>query len=330
MKRMILGALALTLALSAFAQETPRRWAVVDFSANLMREEPDYAAENGDQALMGTVVEIIGEKSYWRQIISPEPYKAWVTAMGLVEMDEAALDAYLEAPKYICTAEVTHIFSEPSVKSERVSEFLMGNIVRKCLSDKGKPIKTKGFVKVMMPSGREGYVQACEVEDFAQWAQTRTVDAEHLFDVAWKFLGVPYMWGGTSIKNVDCSGFARSSYFMLGVLLPRNASQQVKVGGEVTPDMEHLQPGDLVFFGKEATAEKPLKIRHVGIYIGDGRYIHSSQVVRISSLDPSSPDYAETPIRARRIIGHVDDGTGVTSMLESPLYFKQKQVYLQR
>lgn len=323
MKRIALAIASLLAAAGISSAQESHNWAVVDFSANFMREEPSYAAENGDQALMGTIVDIVGEQSYWRQIVSPEPYKAWVTDLGLVRMSQEELDAYIEAPKFICIAEVTHIFSEPNPGSQRVSEFIMGDIVRKSLDANGRAIRKNGYWKVMLPSGVEGYVKPDEVADFYTWAHSRVVNASHLFDVAYKFLGVPYMWGGTSIKNVDCSGFSRSAYFMLGVLLPRNASQQVKVGEQIEPDMEHLKPGDLVFFGREATKDKPLYIRHVGIYLGDGKYMHSSSVVRISSLNPDDEDYAETPIRACRVIGHVDDGTGIISMKKSPYYFKQ-------
>lgn len=316
-----IAALMLAAASFSFAQET-HRWAVVDLSANFMREAPGYSEENGDQALMGTIVEIVGEKSYWRQIVSPEPYKAWCTSLGLVEMTEEQVEEWLVAPKYICTAEVTHIYAEPSFKAARVSEFIMGDIVRKSRTESGSPIRKKGFCEVVTASGKTGYVHSKAVADFREWATTRVVDAEHLLPIAEKFQGVPYLWGGTSIKNVDCSGFSRSAYFMLGVLLPRNASQQAKVGEEVIPDMAHLQPGDLVFFGREATAEKPVYIRHVGIYLGGGKYMHSSTYVRTSSLDPAAEDYAETPIRARRIIGHVDDGTGITSIFNCPYYFK--------
>jgi SH3-like domain-containing protein len=69
-----------------------KKYAVVNFSVNFMREQPEYEAELGDQALMGTVVEIVGKKDYWKQIVSPEPYKAWVNDMGLVEMDGDQLD----------------------------------------------------------------------------------------------------------------------------------------------------------------------------------------------------------------------------------------------
>ena len=137
-------ALLATLSLDSAAQVNPRREiklndkvielkptkAVVEFSANLMREAPDFAAELGDQALMGTVVEILDRDGYWVKIKTPEPYTAWVTDLGLVEMIDKEIDDYLEAPKYICTASVSHIYEEPSVKSRIVSEFILGDVVR--------------------------------------------------------------------------------------------------------------------------------------------------------------------------------------------------------
>ena len=128
---------------------------------------------------------------------------------------------------------------------------------------------------------------------------------------------------------LDCSGLTRSVFFANGILLPRNASQQGRIGenlplfsaeGKVVWDW--LLPGDLVFWGREASDGKPAKATHVGIYIGDGRFIHSSFMVRINSLDPSSPDYyARKPLCARRIVGHVDaPDSGIISVFASPSY----------
>ena len=106
--------LALTTAAAAqVPSRDGRRWAVVNLSVNFMREAPDYTAENGDQTLMGTVVEIVGEEGYWRQIVSPEPYKAWVNELGLKEMSADEVNAYIASPKYVCTSDFTHIFTEP-------------------------------------------------------------------------------------------------------------------------------------------------------------------------------------------------------------------------
>lgn len=325
MPKLLVAASLLTPAIVTNAQENEggaKRYAVVEFSTNFMREEPEYEAENGDQALMGTVVEIVGESSYWRQIVSPEPYKAWVNNMGLVEMDEEEITEYIDSYKYICTTDFTHIFSEPDENSERVSDFVMGGLVRSLFTSKGKPLKSGKFLAVMLPSGKCGWVLKSDVEDFDTWVETREWTGDSIIKSAFDFLGVPYMWGGTSIKHVDCSGLARSVYYMNGILLPRNASQQAKVGVDVP--LDELEVGDLLFFGTAATEEKAERVTHVAIYMGDGLYIHSSQVVRINSLDKDSEDYGgRTPLRARRILGHVDDGTGAISIAKSPSYFVQ-------
>ena len=310
------------LSIGLHAQER----AVVEFSANMMRENPDYAAELGDQSLMGTVVEVLGQDGYWVKIRTPEPYTAWVTDMGLVRMDEKGIQDYLEAPKYICTVPYSHIYEEPSLKSGIVSELLMGDVVR---------------IMYRTITHRRGRYRGYEdVDVFYKWAKDKKAAsgdaagfARDIEATARLFLGVPYLWGGSSIKNVDCSGLTRSVFFSNGVLLPRNASQQGRIGADVRlfndsgeTDWSALEPGDLVFWGREATDEAPAKATHVGIYLGDGKFIHSSQVVRISSLDRNDPDfYDRKPIMARRIIGHVDEtGSGIVSIFQSPDYIPQE------
>jgi len=325
-RRIILSAIfAISFCIGAFAQGNGlKTYGVVDLSANMMREEPDYSAELGDQALMGTVVEILEKQSYWLKIKSPEPYTAWVNEMGIIQMDEAEKNAYIEADKYIFTAEYGHIFSEASESSLRITDFVMGDLVRKALGSNGKPEKKGKFVKVMLPSGVTGYVYSNQVEDFSKWLKTRKPNAENIINMAKKFVGVPYMWGGTSMKNVDCSGFARTVFFMNGILLPRNASQQALVGDDVP--LDKLQPGDLVFWGRQATADKPAKATHVAIYLGNNMIIHSSQKVRINNLDRNAEGGydRDAPLCARRILGNQDKGKGIISTSKSPWYVNKK------
>ena len=326
--RKFASALALLALVTAAAAQVPsgegRRWAVVNLSVNFMREEPDYTAENGDQALMGTVVEIVGEEGYWRQIVSPEPYRAWVNELGLKEMSADEINAYIAAPKYICTSDFTHVYTGPSLDSQPVCDLVMGCLVRTVTDARGKAVKKGRFLACMLPDGRTGWLPKADAEPFAAWAASRQATGEGVVATAMHFLGVPYMWGGTSIKSADCSGMALCAYFMSGILLPRNTSQQVKAGVEISLDA--LEPGDLLFFGTPATAEKPSRVNHVGIYIGGGRFIHASQVVRISSLDPAEPDhYERSPMNARRIIGHEAEGQGVTMLTQSPFYFFQPE-----
>ena len=131
--------------------------------------------------------------------------------------------------------------------------------------------------------------------------------------LACSLAGVPYMWGGNTVKHFDCSGLVKFCYFMNGILLPRNASQQVKCGTPVAGG--EYKPGDLLFFG----SRKPLRITHVAIYIGDGRIVHSSHSVRIMSLG----DYARDVVAATRILTDIDKGKGAGTVLGSPYYFEQ-------
>ena len=324
MRHFISSLTLVTLCLGAGAQVPSgegRNWAVVDFSVNFMREAPDYTAELGDQSLMGTVVEVVGEDSYWRRIVSPEPYTAWVNEMGLAPMSEDEVNAYIASPKYICTADYTYVYSQPSAASDRVSDLVLGCLVRPVLDSRGRAVRKGRFLACELPSGLSGWVPKGDVEPFGAWTASRQPGGANIVSAARRFLGVPYLWGGTSIKGVDCSGFTLCVYFQNGILLPRNTSQQVRAGVPVA--LDSLEPGDLVFFGRPAEGDSPARVNHVAIYIGGGRIIHSSQKVRISSLNPADEDYYDRePLQARRILGHVGEN-GVSYLADSPLYFLQ-------
>lgn len=343
-----------------------KRFAVTDFSVTSLREKPDFPSELGNQLLMGTPVEIIDTAGYWRLVASPEPYRAWCVDMSLAEMDSTELAAYISAPKFIFTDWHGHLYERPDVNSGRISDLVTGDLLCaiKPSADgttdgKGHPQKRrrtdgrKGkFIKVWLPSGSAGYVLKKNVEVFSDWAANTEASAAGIISAAEKFLGVPYLWGGTSVKGVDCSGFTRMVFFLNGVLLPRNASRQAMSGKEIPveisrsalssggelpePQMKEemlrrialLEPGDLIFFGtkeKDGPGEEERdRITHVGIYVGNGRFIHASRIVRRGSLIPGDEDYYELSykmIAARRVIGEEDKGTGIIRILHSPAYF---------
>lgn len=301
MKRMTYIIAALLISLGASAQE--KRMAVVEFSTSYLRLQPDYESPLETQELMGTVVEIVGEKSYWREVVTPQPYRAWCTDQGLVEMNQEELEAYMAAPKVMFMQLYGHIYTKPSLKSATLCDLVGGDIMR-FAGRKGR------WTKVMLPSGKTGYVPSKELKEHKGFmsiamgeGDSETISpetTEAIIAEAEKLVGVPYLWGGMSAKGVDCSGLVRISHIMNGILLPRNASQQIKCGDRV--ELDQLQRGDLVFFGTPATDEKPMRVTHVGIYLGDGRIIHSSHRVRINSLTPGEADYYEN---AHRLIAAI-------------------------
>ncbi len=128
-----------------------------------------------------------------------------------------------------------------------------------------------------------------------------------LVKVAKSFMGAPYKYGGNSVTGLDCSGYVKKIYEIFDVQLPRSARDQIRVGPSI--GREDLAVGDLVFFKTRRYAKYPT---HVGIYIGDGNFIHSSSGhgrigVKIDAL--SSDYYSKAYVGATRVKGATDDDT---------------------
>ena len=319
MKRILLLAVMALAALSAAAQDWDGpQWAVVNSSSCFLRLKPDYESGNETQCLMGTVLRVHGADRYWRLVDAPDYKDVWTTQLNVAFMDEAGKDAWIAAPKYVCSVEYTHLFAEPSTTADRVCDFTMGDLVRKGTGSR------RGWVEVLLPSGKACWARAYDVTDFDEWVRTREATRENLIATARRLLGTPYMWGGASVKHFDCSGFTQFVYRQCGIVLPRNAREQIHTGEEIPYDFDKMLPGDLIFYGTPATARKPMVVAHVAMYMGDKKIIHSSQVVRINSLVPEGEDYYErtNPLGVRRILGHVDEpGSGLRSVAARPWYY---------
>lgn len=103
-----------------------------------------------------------------------------------------------------------------------------------------------------------------------------------IVDYAKTFIGTPYAYGGNTPKGFDCSGYVQYVMANFGVIMPRTSTEQYSIGARVAKS--ELLPGDLVFF---KYSKSSYRLNHVGIYVGDGNFIHSpvpGQSVKISSL----------------------------------------------
>ena len=124
---------------------------------------------------------------------------------------------------------------------------------------------------------------------------------DRLLRVAQRMLSVPYRYGGTTLWGLDCSGFVQKTFAFLNLDLPRSAREQYREGAKVAK--ADLSPGDLVFF--RTYAKYP---SHVGIYLGDNRFVHASsrdRKVTVESLD--TPYYMKRYIGAKRLLFEESD-----------------------
>ena len=135
----------------------------------------------------------------------------------------------------------------------------------------------------------------------ATGAATTGPTGDDVVEDAKKYLGVPYVWGGTDPKTgLDCSGLVQRVMADLGIDVPRTAAQQATVGTEV-PSLDQAQPGDLVVLKGGA---------HIGIYVGDGKMLHAPKtgdVVKIA-------DVYETPMTIRRLVPDAAPAAAATAV----------------
>jgi cell wall-associated NlpC family hydrolase len=176
-----------------------------------------------------------------------------------------------------------------------------------------------------LPDLRKIKIEKSYCKDFDQWKSTQIKDAAILTATAKEFMGRPYLWGGTSSKGVDCSGFVKSVYFMNGIILARDASLQFLHGDTISPNQgfNELKEGDLVFFGRDKNEKQSRKVTHVGMYIKDGEFIHSSGRVKINSFNPEAENYSDyrtvTWLGGRRILTKLGE-SGMIKVSEHPWY----------
>jgi hypothetical protein len=276
---------------------------LVNLSVINLRKEPDHRAELVSQAILGTPVLVLKNKNSWLLIQTPDKYIAWTEKSSVYLMSREEIDEWRKSERIIYLENSGWIYSGPGESA------IVGDLVAGCILQKSG--ESQSFVDVILPDGRTGVVIKKAVMSFDTFRSQTIKDAGGVIKRALSLLGVPYLWGGSSTKGVDCSGFVQTVYFNNGLILLRDASLQSLHGSpvEVSEGFSNLREGDLLFFGSRENSV--LHVTHVAIYKGDSEYINSSGRVMINSLDSTHANYnsyrRRSLLAARRIIDADDD-----------------------
>lgn len=188
-----------------------------------------------------------------------------------------------------------HVRSGPGISFDEVTTLHSGEVVSLTGID-------SGWYKISYADGATGYVSSdyilpCMDASGSRGDNEATASlGQQAVEYAMQYLGVPYVWGGNGPKSFDCSGFSKYVYAHFGYDLNRTASSQLSNG--VSVSRSELQPGDLVFFNNRRVSTP---VSHVGIYIGNGQFIHASTNSRCVEISNLSGHYLNTYVYARRI-----------------------------
>jgi len=286
-----LSVLALCLSGAAMAVEGT----VVDASALRVRSETSTDSEVVGKLYSGDVVEVIGKIGDW-YMIEFEGVARFVSAEYIDIGDVGVMNSM-----GTISGSTVNVRSGPSTDYDVLGKLIEGTNVSVIGIEGGwYKIKFVDLIGYVHPDYLS--VNGLVLTTIATGTVTSDVPevdktlAEQIIDYAYTFLGTPYVYGGEDPSGFDCSGFTQYVYNYFGYSLNRVSSDQYENG--VYVEFEDLAMGDLVFF---SSGSRP--IGHVGIYIGDGYFIHATSpgdVVRVTDI--SSEYYAARYVGARRII----------------------------
>ncbi|MDF9409193.1 C40 family peptidase [Pelotomaculum isophthalicicum JI] len=230
------------------------------------------------QALYGEPVVILERCGEWLRVAAAKQksslnelgYPGWVPAVHVIT-EQSYLSDLETRPNIVVAKPLTKLYANQEL-TEVVTEL--------CYQTRLPLLEEKTYnVAVRLPDGGTGYLPRQDVKKTSEL----TFSAGDIVNEAMSFLGLRYIWAGTSSYGFDCSGYTMRLYQSQGISIPRDAHEQAREGQMV--DKSDLLPGDLLFF---AAKEGQGQIHHVAMYIGNGMMIHSpnsSSSVQIDAID---------------------------------------------
>jgi gamma-D-glutamyl-L-lysine dipeptidyl-peptidase len=242
------------------------------------------ANENTDvvsQAILGSNVVLLEVQKKWLKVRTNDQYTGWISTSDLRQRTGA--NPYASQSN---TVQVQSLFANVYRESDVTAHAPLltapfESRLELAAAAKGEDEKdSQGrWLQIVLPDGRQGWIQRSDIV-----RNPGTLTIEQSIELAKRFLGLPYLWGGRSSFGYDCSGFTQMLVRSRGINMPRDADLQANWDGVEKIERKDLRAGDLLFFGSS-----PEKITHTAMYIGNGEIIHATThghpVIQISRLD---------------------------------------------
>lgn len=314
---------------------------IYDLPETTRESDAGVVSTIGDEGLYGQVCQVRTEPGgvtadgitlpeTMAEVVTFYGYHGYVFASELYFCGEKELQGYLSA-ELVLAGRATDVLTLPKVQGVRLAELERGAVLR-CLPDPEAEAHT-GWAKVGLVDGRSGYVrdvalepvrfsmtavftqeagrtfdealakaEGCKPEELVPRAIDRWFGGSEeafrnaLAEQAKKYLGTEYRWGGKSGRGIDCSGLVSSAYMQCGVLIYRDAKLVEGWPMHKIP-LEQAKRGDALYFPG-----------HIALYLGEGRYIHSTGAAQsggvvLNSLDPTDPLYREDLVKSLYAVG---------------------------
>jgi hypothetical protein len=258
--------------------------------ANLY-SSPSEDADVVSQAIFGTNVVPLQERDNWVKVRTPDEYTGWMLLAALRRLGPDGRP-YASAGRVAQVQNLAaNVYREPSVTKHQPVLTVPFETRLEVIAE---PADQEGrWLRVVLPDDRTAWIQRGDVT-----FDTSPLTIQQTLALAKHFLGVTYLWGGTSSFGYDCSGFTQMLIRRRGVTIPRDADVQAAWKGFVPVRQNKPKPGDLLFFGSSSD-----HITHSGMYIGRGKFIHDTPRghpgVQISRL--ADQPWAKLLVACRRL-----------------------------
>ena len=247
----------------------PSPGAVVVKPVANMYSAPTEDADVVSQAICGASVALVEERDEWVKVRTPDDYTGWMPLASL-RRDSSGSHSYASSGKVVEVAGLfANVYREPSVTKHEPLLTLPFEARLEVVAEQENaagPRSSREWIQVRLPDERTAWIQRGDIDSDPQ-----PLGIQGTIELAKRFLGITYLWGGTSSFGFDCSGFTQMLVRRRGIVMPRDADAQAAWKGVAPVKRNKLRAGDLLFFGAS-----PQRITHTGMCIGHGKFIHDT------------------------------------------------------